>query len=115
MQDIIMKKLKSGGWETMTDLELFGHHIPKGFKTDGLSIPWWARWLVDPVGKGLAAGLVHDHQLSANGMYVNERKSADKLIYRNLRDCGFSRLRAWLCYAGTRVGSLLPFLRPNPA
>ena len=113
MRDIILKQLTSKLWELQEDYTFEGYDVPKGFRSDGLSIPRFARWFVDPLGKGLPAGLVHDHMLTEEGGYLDNRKEADDKFYENLRRCGFSRLRAGICWMGVRLGSLCPFLRPK--
>jgi len=43
--------------------------VPVGFKSDGMSIPKWARWFQKPFGFGLEAGIIHD--------FILERKEFD--------------------------------------
>lgn len=35
--------------------------IPKGFLSDLLSVPWWARWLLPKGGPGRLAAILHDY------------------------------------------------------
>lgn len=41
--------------------------VPKGFKTDFESIPWWAQWLVPRAGRSLRASVIHDYLISISG------------------------------------------------
>lgn len=53
------------------------------------------------VGYGHAAATIHD-RLYATGEL--SRKASDRVFYNALRSCGVARWRAWLMYAGVRLG-----------
>lgn len=53
------------------------------------------------VGYGHAAATIHDH-LYATGEL--SRKASDRVFYDALRSSGVARWRAWLMYAGVRLG-----------
>lgn len=74
--DLIVR-IEQGEWNgvgTFTVLEEFqydvGHLgsgktivVPRGFVSDGLSIPWFARAFFPILGKGAKAGVLHDYLL----------------------------------------------------
>ncbi|MBU0809603.1 MAG: DUF1353 domain-containing protein [Gammaproteobacteria bacterium] len=53
------------------------------------------------VGYGHSAATIHDY-LYATGEL--SRKLSDQVFYNALRTCGVARWRAWLMYAGVRLG-----------
>lgn len=53
------------------------------------------------VGYGSAAAVIHD-RLYASGQL--SRKAADRVFYNALRSSGVARWRAWLMWAGVRIG-----------
>ena len=75
-KDLIVR-IEQGEWHgrgTFTVVEEFhydiGHlgsgntvTIPKGFVSDGLSIPWYGRAFMPVLGKGAKAGVLHDYLL----------------------------------------------------
>ena len=83
--------------------------IPKGFVSDGASIPrfWWAR--VSPFdGRYLAAFLKHDYLYSALNTKIN-RGGADKLLYDDLRASGMGYITANEVYYAVRAFGMICF------
>ena len=101
------------GWQRSV-----GYFCPKGMITDGMTIPWWARSIAKPKGKGFRAAMLHD-------MLTNDSEKDSELIvyyskpakttrtappvayswnykaevfYYALRYCGFSHFRAYLIF-----------------
>lgn len=74
--------------------------VPKDFVSDGVSSPWWARWIFPRYGRTLPAAVVHDY------CYGGElpRKRADELFYKNLKRLRISKLRAQLMFLAVRIG-----------
>ena len=66
-------------WRLMEDFKSeCGITIPAGFVSDGLSIPFYARYGITPTGLGFRAALVHDYLLSQgySWEHSNERFEA---------------------------------------
>lgn len=74
--------------------------VPKDFLSDGVSSPWWARWIFPRYGRTLPAALVHDYCYGGN----LPRKRADQLFLKNLKRLRISKLRAQLMYLAVRIG-----------
>jgi hypothetical protein len=55
-----------------------GIRVPRGFVSDGISVPLGFRWIVVPTGEGFNAALVHDYLLSQGYSWedANERFAA---------------------------------------
>lgn len=78
-----------------------GIEIAKGFKWNGVSVPWWLRWLIRPTDKTAEAGMVHDMLYGAgNGA---ARKAADKVFLRELLEDGVGKVKAYCMYIGVRL------------
>ncbi len=79
--------------------------IPAGFESDGVSVPrfFW-RIISPPIDpRTIRAGVVHDwiyrHQPAGW-----TRRRADAVFRRILIEDGVERWRAWLAWAGVRIG-----------
>lgn len=86
---------------TLAKIDLAGVHIPAGMWTDFGSSPWFARWAVPNMGRGLAAYLGHDY------LYKTQpctRRYADRLMLEIMRWYGVPWWRRLLAYAGVRLG-----------
>ena len=62
------------------------------------------------VGYGNAAAVIHD-RLYFTGQL--SRKAADRVFYNALRSSGIARWRAWLMWAGVRLGGRWRYKRGN--
>lgn len=76
--------------------------IPSGFMSDGMSVPkfFW-RWLgpkVAPVT--VSPSIVHDWLYKT---HIVSRKEADKWYRDALIHNGYSKIKAYACYAGLRL------------
>lgn len=45
------------------DLKIGGHTVPRGFVTDGNSVPFGFRWVFRPYGRMFVPAVVHDYLL----------------------------------------------------
>jgi len=78
-----------------------GIEIAKGFIWNGVSVPWWLRWLIRPTDKTAEAGMVHDMLYgSGNGV---ARKVADRVFLRELLEDGVNKVKAIAMYLGVRL------------
>jgi hypothetical protein len=113
-----------GRWDrlVLTDLSLqddiLGRiDVPAGYVTDFASIRFLHNVFLFVLyalvaGYGNAAATVHDW-LYDHGSCT--RAQADALIYRALRASGIARWRAWLFWAGVRIGAWRAFARARQA
>lgn len=94
-----------GQWRLLEDVDYQSlddrmWHVPAGFITDFASVPRlpFAYWLTG--GTGHRAAVVHDF-LCRTGA---DRKVADALFHEMLLDTGVKSRRAWVMWAGVRIG-----------
>ena len=81
------------------DIEVNGYGIQSGFISDGGTVPFGFRNSFSPLGEGLPAFIAHDHRLANNF----PRKEANKILYRDLLDCGVNRNRAWVMFIAVEL------------
>lgn len=80
--------------------------VPAGFRTDFASIRFLHNIFLFALyallaGYGNYAATVHDWLYTTGPL---TRKQADAVLYRGLRAEGIARWRAWLFWAGVRIG-----------
>lgn len=88
-------------YELLEDECIHGHNIPKGFISDGATVPRCFWPIFPPVGKYFRAALVHDYYL-IKGMgwtYANDA------FINVLRFDGVSRTRTFLLYTSVWLWS----------
>jgi len=89
--------------------------IPKGFRTDGASIPrlFW-RIIGHPFEPKVArAAVVHDYLYSKECDLVMDRKKADRAFRNILKSDGVGVIKRNLMYFGVRVGGWATFCKNN--
>lgn len=74
---------------------------PAGFETDFASVPRWPLTFALLGQYGHAAAVLHDWLYSSG---LLSRADADRVFLNALRSSGIARWRAWLMYAGVRIG-----------
>jgi hypothetical protein len=88
-----------------------GITVPKGFMTDGASMPRPLWWFLPPWGdRATVAAVFHDfacEALKAGAAVVDgeNRPACDRLFRLALSDLGVAAWRCWLCYFGVRAYS----------
>lgn len=84
--------------------------VARGFETDFASVPRLPV-VFDLVGAyGHAAATLHDWLYSSG---LVPRKSADRIFREALRATGIARWRAWLMWAGVRLGGSSHYRDPD--
>lgn len=95
---VLMSKIGSRSIKLMEDVEVFGVKLPKGYISDGGSIPRFA-WTVDsPFTDGMLAYLVHDYRYTNIEDSTFTRRHADWELLCNLEHCGLNIVRRILIY-----------------
>lgn len=74
--------------------------IPAGFRSDGVSRPWWLAWMIDPWGRAALAALLHDYLLSLPDV---TKWQADLMFLAALRSQSVPALLAHLLYFAVRT------------
>jgi len=98
-QPIRLYKLHRGGALTLTEVrwrDMLGRYwtCPRGFFTDGASVPWLLRWLWDNYDeKTIRPAIIHDLRYALHDYFVawqqiDTRKAADQDLFYGMRlDC----------------------------
>lgn len=92
------------------DPELGQQEAPAGFTTDFASVPREPLTFALIGGYGHAAAVIHDW-LYRSGRLT--RRDADAVFRRALRSSGIARWRAWLMWAGVRIGGSRRYRRQS--
>jgi hypothetical protein len=111
-QDMSITELPK--YEILEDCKILSEQsiyvIPRGFITDGASVPILGRSFFPAMNKYFGAAVAHDYYCgvaNANGLYAY-REKADKEFYGNLIECGTNKTRAKLMsYAVRAYGKML--------
>lgn len=88
-------------WQLIENCELFGVKIPKGFKTDGASVPKFLWWFIHPAGLAFEAAVLHDYRHIEKPRMP--RKDIDREFFLNLRQSGIGRFRATIAWISIRL------------
>ena len=75
--------------------------VPAGFETDFASVPRWPLTFALLGSYGHAAAVIHDWLYTTGEL---SRPDADRVFQEALRSSGIARWRAWLMWAGVRIG-----------
>ena len=84
--------------EGMTGIKI---EVPKGFIFDWASLPWFVMWFIPKHGKHDAAATLHDYLYAT---HLTTRWMADAIFRDALMASGVNIVKAWLMWAGVRVG-----------
>lgn len=80
---------------------LFRIIVPAGFTTDGVSTPWYLKWLINTTGDAFPAAVVHDY------LYTTRpagRPWADAVFQSLMKRDGVNWWKRQLCWLGVRLG-----------
>ena len=92
------------------DLQIGGHTVPRGFRTDIISSPRWAWSLFPPVDKYSAEAVLHDYLLVTEGWGVANKEFIRLLAARD----DIRRTRVWVVSAGVLLQAWWSRLRGKP-
>ena len=124
LSDIEVKRRpgQKGEWELTADLIYVGNRdqflVPKGFKTDFASIPGFLTSFIPSHGRFDAAAIVHDYLYREKpfirvslGYYRIQRKDADGIFRRIMKELGVGLFRRNIMYRAVRLGGAIPWAR----
>jgi hypothetical protein len=83
--------------------------VPAGMLTDLVSVPWFARWLVDRVGPCLEAAIVHDflyiawQDVAGRGARQEDRRFADELMRAAMATAGVGATVCFVIHSAVRI------------
>lgn len=86
--------------------------VPAGFETDFASVPRWPLMFALLGQYGHAAAVLHDRLYSTGQL---SRADADRVFLNALRSSGIARWRAWLMWAGVRIGGANRYNQTPPS
>lgn len=86
--------------------------VPAGFETDFASVPRWPLTFALLGQYGHAAAVLHDRLYSTGQL---SRADADRVFLNALRSSGIARWRAWLMWAGVRIGGANRYNQTPPS
>ena len=92
-----------GLWLVLQDFYWEGHFVPKGFISDGGSVPYLFQSTLKPTGKGFVPFIIHD-MLYSNINHKLNREQSDKQLKRLLILRGVNKNLSHLIYIGLRLG-----------
>lgn len=76
--------------------------VPKGFRTDLASVPWWMQWRFNSKDRSLIRpGILHDYFYDQPGSY--SRKEVDEIFYYALQVEGNSLYTRYAMYTAVRL------------
>lgn len=88
----------------LADFTAHNMTVPEGFRFDGASTPKLFKWLVPKFEGTLKASCRHDWACR-NAKNEEERKEADKIFKRMLKEDGNGFIRQNCGYLGVRIGA----------
>lgn len=90
-------------WEfiLLEDTHFFGYFLPAGYRSDGASVPHWARICINQLGKQFLAAWAHDWEYDNR---IGTRAESDWRFYKNMRSLGVNWFKASLMYLAVRIG-----------
>lgn len=86
--------------------------VPKGFITDGASIPRPLWWLLPAWGRYSRAAVVHDYLCILIGrgaphVFAPDRRAADAIFYQAMVICGVNRTMRLMMWGAVRLYAIL--------
>lgn len=76
--------------------------VPKGFHTDGYSVPTALHSYCNPFAKGMQGSLAHDLLYSVESPYKFTRKDADDIFLEGMKVCGVRFTKRMMIYSAVR-------------
>jgi len=96
-------------WTLVKPLEMLNGTVPVGFKTDGVTIPFWIFLLAKPAGTMFEPAIWHDYVLSL--LKDNEsRKTADEQFKQEGNRYGVNKFRVLTLFYAVRAFGILKVL-----
>ena len=92
-------------WLLLEDWQYRGIVIPKGFITDGASVPRILYWLFEPTGILFIPAILHDYFYATKSV---SRADADRIFRENVIKEG-CWLAGWLAWIGVRLFGWIPW------
>jgi len=85
--------------------------VPKGFRTDLASVPFWLRSISSSWIRTARAGVLHDCAYRWSERWIMSRSECDDLYYEALRTDKLNRVRSYLQWVAIRAFGWKPWAR----
>ena len=96
-----VKQVSPNEWELCEDFETdYNYTVPKGFTSDGASVPRIFWWFIDQEGSAFYPAFLHDY------LYRNKigtKKDADVYFYQMCISYGLSKFKSGIAYLAVRL------------
>lgn len=103
--DLDTRVVPEGRFQLISDFHIrwgkFSYTVPKDSVIDFASIPVGLRNVFNRLGLSRMPAAMHDHMYETK---FATRAYCDLLFYKALQGVGVSKWKAWLYYAGVRIG-----------
>jgi hypothetical protein len=76
--------------------------VPKGFHTDGYSVPAFLHSFCNPMAKGMESSLGHDFLYNLQSKHNFTRKEVDDLFLEGMKACGVGFMKRSIIYSAVR-------------
>jgi hypothetical protein len=84
--------------------------VEAGYVTDLASIPWWARWWLNPDSPWISSpSIIHDKRYSLR----IDREADDRLLRELMLICGARPTMAWVVWLSVRIGGRGHWVAPR--
>ena len=108
---VTVRQVDAGVWELVEPLEYHGNThrfvIEAGFLTDFATVPRLVSWLIPRYGVYTPCAILHDYLCELGHVGMFNRRDADGIFRRSLRELGVSGPRRYLMWTGVRAGGLM--------
>ena len=105
----VVAQVDHKNWCLVESLVYEGAHesfvVPSGFRTDFATVPRFAQWLIPTYGVYTRAAILHDWLCVLGHAGSFNRRDADGIFRRTLRELSVSATRRWLMWCAVRAGS----------
>lgn len=107
-----MRRVDPVMWELVEPLIYDGQVdtwiVPRGYRTDFASVPWFVQWFVARTGAWTLAAVLHDWLITdgiPRGLISS--RDTDGVFRRVMREQGVGPVRRWLMWCGVRLAAPL--------
>lgn len=97
-----LRLFKRSKYKLVEPIHLGNFFVPKGFVSDGATLPFFVLWLFDPMGVWAEAAFVHDYYLTKY-----PREKADSDFYDAMTELGIPKVIKKMFYYAVSLKSFI--------
>lgn len=98
-----VRKIGRDEWELLEDFHVMGYVVPKGFITDGASVPRIFWWFARPSGEIFEAAILHDYLYSGKDCLSGNRSQADNMFLSTMGMYNVETIKSHLIFLAVRM------------